>query len=312
MTTSGYDLEPERLPVTTSDGIPLYAIRYRASTPVGTPCIILHGIASHLGWYAPLAEELARRGTTTIIFDRRGVARSGGPRGHMDRWQDVVEDILLVADAAGLTQSPFHLIGISLGGLFALATSLLHRNRVGRLVLMAPALKSRITIPLNRRLRVLQRAFTDPEHLYEIPFGPETIADRDDWRQALLADDERTRMVSARFLVQMYGMQKFVRRTLDRLRTPTLMLLGGKDRVIDNDAILTMLDGLSIPVQAEVFEQACHLMPSAIPRNEIIERVLEQFETDCAYGGPFRVDHNGAHFADELLPPPPPPFVRID
>jgi pimeloyl-ACP methyl ester carboxylesterase len=228
----------------------------------------------------------------------------------MNRWQEVVEDTLRVADAAGFGSEPFHLIGVSLGGLFAMGTALLHADRVSRIALFAPAHKSRIAVPHNRRLRILQRAYTNPQRLYELPFGPAEVVDRADWQHVLEGDPLRTRFVSARFLVQMFGMQKFVRSCLKKFETPTLLLLGGRDRVIDNSAVLSMVSPLSIPLEVVVFEHAAHIIPSSVPRSVIVGQILNHFHREDVSSGKVRVSVNEEVYALELLSPPPPLLIE--
>lgn len=296
---------PEHLEVAAEDGVPLRGLLHRAKEERTAPCLVLHGIASHAGWYAGLAELLASGGVTTIVADRRGAGRSGGTPGHMDSWRQVVEDALRIAAATVPDAPRVHLLGLSLGGLFALSAALRHPDRIGRLALFAPALKSRIRVPLHRRLRVLLRSRTNPSRLYEIPFGPGELVDREDWRAALAADPLRTTRVSARFLVQMFAMQKFVRSGLDRIPSPTRVFLAGRDRIIDSESVLDMLRGRSIPFEAEVFPEAAHIIPSSLPRDALLRRLVSHFTAESDPPVEFRYTVCGDAWPADSLPPPP-------
>src|SRR5688572_1998102 len=63
----------------------------------GPVVLMLHGIASHMGWYSGIAEELQSRGISVYLFDRRGVARSEGTRAHASAWAVLVTDVVHLA-----------------------------------------------------------------------------------------------------------------------------------------------------------------------------------------------------------------------
>ncbi len=66
---------------TASDGLSLPYRCFRAAQPKAS-LVYLHGIQSHGAWYVETAEELARRGYSVYLPDRRGSGLSPGPRGH--------------------------------------------------------------------------------------------------------------------------------------------------------------------------------------------------------------------------------------
>jgi alpha-beta hydrolase superfamily lysophospholipase len=258
-----------------SDGVSLALLECPAEGP--SAAILVHGIASHQGWYGGLARGLAGEGISTYVPDRRGVGRSTGTPGHMNAWRRVVEDIMTVRGHVEKRHPgrPIHLIGISLGAMFSTAAALIHPGAFAGLIMSAPAFASTIRIPLTRRLGVLRRALVDPTHLYDLPFGPEEITHPGPWRDAILDDPLRTRAVSARFFLQMIRLQGFVRRHVPELRIPTCALLAGDDRVIDNPAVRRiLLRAASSELHIETFVGAPHILPSALPRNLLLERIL--------------------------------------
>src|SRR5690606_4186780 len=55
------------------------------------------------------------------------------------------------------------------------------------------------------------------------------------------SDPLRIRHVTARFLLTSRALDTWIARRLASLRTPMLLLLAGRDRIIDNDAVRTLL-----------------------------------------------------------------------
>lgn len=250
----------------------------------GGPVVVLvHGIASHMGWYRPLADALAAEGVSVYLPDRRGSGLSGGERGHMPAWRTLVEDLLRVLDAVSERHPgrSISLLGISLGAVVATATALLHPERIDRLALLAPGFASKIRVPLVRRLRVLRRAFVSPTKLYDLPFGVDALTSLPAWQAALAADSLRTTRVSARFLVEMFKLQRRTLKRLPSLRNPLLVLLAGDDAIIDNPPILRSLSRLPPALlHAEIWEGASHLLPASRPRKDLLARLVPWFRRE--------------------------------
>src|ERR671919_959749 len=77
-----------------SDGVNLHYLRWSSGrSPPWAVIIFLHGIASHAGWFGETAADLNRQGVAVYGPDRRGSGRSGGPRGHLDRYQRPLDDL---------------------------------------------------------------------------------------------------------------------------------------------------------------------------------------------------------------------------
>ncbi len=97
----------------------------------GLPILFHHGIGSSAalwrGWYPVLVDRYPM-----IVFDMRGCGRSHIP-GPDFAWSldRMVEDLLAVADAAGLAR--FHLVGEPIGGTIALAATIARPDRIATL-----------------------------------------------------------------------------------------------------------------------------------------------------------------------------------
>jgi 3-oxoadipate enol-lactonase len=87
------------------------------------------------GWWRTVP-VLAEAGLRVIAFDNRGVGRSERAPGPYTT-AEMADDAVSVLDAAGIGAA--HVYGISLGGMIAQEVALRHPDRVGALVLAAPA-----------------------------------------------------------------------------------------------------------------------------------------------------------------------------
>ncbi|MEN9786424.1 MAG: hypothetical protein RLZZ299_1688 [Pseudomonadota bacterium] len=120
---------------TSPDGFQLRVVRWGA--PDSPEVLILHGLAEHAGRYRHVAEAFVARGWSVRIAELRGHGKSHGRRGHVDAWQQYVDDVVAVrADMA--PDSP--VVAHSMGGLVALEALRVGAIRPSRLALSNPLL----------------------------------------------------------------------------------------------------------------------------------------------------------------------------
>jgi 3-oxoadipate enol-lactonase len=97
----------------------------------GPPLLMIPGLGASRHVYAPVVPLLAER-LRVVVFDPRGVGESGFTAGPYTMTQ-LAADAAAVLDSAGLDQAAVW--GASMGGMVAQHLTLLHRERVSRLVL---------------------------------------------------------------------------------------------------------------------------------------------------------------------------------
>ncbi len=97
----------------------------------GTPLVLIHGWATHLGYWDPNMEQLARR-HRVIRYDRRGFGSASGKK---DITADPA-DLKELLDRIGLPRA--HVMGHSEGANVALAFALRYPEMVDGLILFGP------------------------------------------------------------------------------------------------------------------------------------------------------------------------------
>ena len=272
-------MEFSTLDVQTADGHILKVGVYSGDAS-GPSVLILHGLYSHMGWYTSLGEALAERGATVFLLDRRGAGISEGLAGHMDSWLHVVDDLRRVVARVRAVRPTASVcaLGVSLGAAMTLAASLVEPGLFQRQVALSPGLAPALQISLLRRLGVATLAYARPRRLHDLPFTVDQLSDKIDVRERLWSDPLRTRAVTARFLLEVFRMQRFVRREIVHLGVPLLALLAAKDALIDNELVLRTLNRVeNAPVRVEIFEEAHHVLPASVPLSELVGRIWHWF-----------------------------------
>ncbi len=99
------------------DGTKLY-LKKEVEEKDHAVCVIVHGLCEHQGRYDYVAEKLHEAGIGAYRFDHRGHGRSEGERTYYDTFDQMLDDVNMVVDAAiqENPELPVFLLGHSMGG----------------------------------------------------------------------------------------------------------------------------------------------------------------------------------------------------
>ncbi len=179
---------------------------------------------------------MASAGLDVHAFDLRGNGGSGGRRGHVDRWEqlhdDLAERVAAVRTVAGTR--PVVLYGHSMGGLIVLGYLLSERRKPDFVVLSSPGLDT----TLASWKKSLAPAMSRVVPTLAIPNGVDgSTLSRDPAVAAAFADDPLAAKAStARFAAEGLTEQARCRRDYAGLTLPTLVLHGLDDGLVPPEA----------------------------------------------------------------------------
>ena len=188
--------------VRTSDGVELHCLRwYDGRPPPWAAVIFLHGIASHGGWFTETAADLATAGVAVYAPDRRGSGRSGGPRGHLDRYERALDDVdemvrLVSAEHPG---TPLFLAASSWAAKLGVVYAALRPAPLSGLLLLGPGLLPRVSLSRTRQLVVVVGHLVAPTARLGIPLTPELYTTNPRYLDAIRADRLRLLKATTRF-----------------------------------------------------------------------------------------------------------------
>lgn len=233
---------------TGSGGVRLFYRLWRGKEPARASVVMVHGANEHSGRYRQVAEFLVGHGFEVAAFDQRGYGRSGGPRCHVDRFGQYLEDlhqfVTMVSQRAVGRCKPV-LIGHSLGGLIAFSYAVAHPDSIAALIVSSPwfALRMKVS-PVEQVLapvmaRVLPRlqrpANVRPEHLSR---DPEMV-------RAYREDPLVGTTATPRWFVECSRAAWRARHELaPRLSVPALFLQGEDDRIVDPEATRAVFEAI--------------------------------------------------------------------
>jgi alpha-beta hydrolase superfamily lysophospholipase len=138
-------------------GVSLYRQWWRPCAGARGAVVIVHGLKDHSSRYGAFAERLVARGFAVHAFDLRGHARSEGPRGWVDVFDDYTDDLeTMVRCVRGREKrAPLFVFGHGMGGVVAALWALETQAKVDGVVLSAATLQADSTPAEARSTRLL-------------------------------------------------------------------------------------------------------------------------------------------------------------
>ncbi|MGE0374356.1 MAG: alpha/beta fold hydrolase [Planctomycetaceae bacterium] len=239
----------------TSDG---RMLKYRHWMAEGGPratVVAVHGIQSHPGWYGESSSALASAGIDVRFLDRRGSGLNREERGSAATASRLMDDVaefahMVVAGTQDIpSRPPLILLGVSWGARLAVAVCDRDPDLFDGLALLYPGLCTRVRPTIVQRgLLRLAKTLGGGRILIRVPLAPEQFTSVPRWQAFVRDDPLAIRRVTVSFLVAGEELARSSVRALRRLRLPRLVMLAGKDEIVDVDRTRELL--LRIPADS--------------------------------------------------------------
>jgi pimeloyl-ACP methyl ester carboxylesterase len=114
----------------------------------GPPLVMLRGLGRCMQHWLGYERELAEH-YRVITMDLRGIGQTTLPLSFTHRIHDLAGDVVAVLDALGIEQA--HVLGVSLGGMVALATGLEHPTRCLSVITINTSIAGQRTLRMSPR-----------------------------------------------------------------------------------------------------------------------------------------------------------------
>jgi pimeloyl-ACP methyl ester carboxylesterase len=238
----------------------------------GDPVVLLHGFPQNSSSFDRMSPALHSAGLRTLAPDQRGYSPRARPEGRSAyRMREVVDDVLALLDAAGLSSA--HVVGHDWGGIAAWALAAWHPWRVRTLTALSvphPAAMAQAMAHSDQALRSSYIGF------FQLPVVPEgvllagggTVLRRGLLRGGLPEDLVETYVSRMREPGALTAALNWYRALPLSLRTPagvvrvpTLHVWGAGDAFLSRAAVEASREFVAAPYALEVLEDGNHWVP---------------------------------------------------
>jgi alpha-beta hydrolase superfamily lysophospholipase len=257
--------------------------KYNTSAIPKARLICIHGIQSHAGWYEYSCRRLSQAGLEVYFVDRRGSGMNASARGDAPSFRrlldDLAEFIQQLRQAPG-GPGPIFMMAISWGGKLAVAFERRHPGLVDGLILACPGFFPVVGPTFRERLAILIARFRQPIRLFSVPLSDPELFTANPVRQRFIRHDTLSlRHATARLLVESVRLDAYVRGAGSRILIPVLLLLAGRDRIINNERTRRFVNGFaSKDKQIIEYREAHHTLEFEADPERFIDDVRQWIE----------------------------------
>jgi alpha-beta hydrolase superfamily lysophospholipase len=247
-----------------------------------TALVYLHGIESHAAWFDEAADRLADRGYDVYCLDRRGSGinreNRGFTSGHVDSYETLLADIRTFVEPLRAQYESLFLVGLSWGGKLALSYGLTHPEDCDGLVLITPGLRSLVDVDAGTKLYILAASGLDPTGMVGVPIEPEMFTTTPTFLDKIKRDPLKLHYASTSFFMQSHALDWFIDRNMASNELPILLFLAGQDRIIDNEAVVSVLEhGAQDTLDVIDYEDQTHSIQFDAPQR-LVDDMVEWLE----------------------------------
>lgn len=277
--------QPEIRRFAASDGYRLHYRHWRTGSgqPLGY-IVGLHGIQSHSGWYEYSSRRLAEAGFEVSFLDRRGSGLNEDQRGHAPHCERLLNDVVqFLGDVRDRRNrrapvSPVILLAVSWGGKLAAPVAGRRPELVDALALLYPGLCAQVR-PKRHQLLQLRLAVALGLHRRRVTVpldDPALFTDDPKWQQFIREDEKALHEVTVSLLNANRQLDGIVQSVPDRLRCPTLLMLAGRDRIIDNRATRQWFERIATADRKLIeYPEAAHTLEFEADREQVVGDLLD-------------------------------------
>ena len=250
--------------------------------------VVVHGYAEHSGRYDEMAMHFAQRGFAVHAYDQIGHGRTAGPRGHADRFDHLIDDLIHFLEIVSKDHSdlPMSLVGHSMGGLVVAAAVAFRKPQLEKVVLSGAllqlgskgdGLRQSLSLGVARVLSVFapRLAIATGLDVQGISRDPEVIRR---YQQDPFVEDR----MSVRFAAGMSQMVRAMSTAASEIETPILVMHGGDDPICPESGSHRLFANLRTDVarqsQLEIYPELRHEIFQEPERERVWQDMIQFIE----------------------------------
>ena len=153
------------------------------------------------------------------------------------------------------------LLGVSWGGKTAAGVQKYRPGLTDGVILLCPGFYPRVSLSFWEKCRVLWARLHAPKKMFPVPLSDPTLfTQTEKWLRFLRDDPLSLREATARFLCMSAVLDFYLRGVPRWMTAPTLVMLAGRDRIIDNDKTRRFVGRFAGPKEIVEYPEAHHTL----------------------------------------------------
>lgn len=273
------------------DGYRLPLSRWQALGNARAIVLALHGLNDYSFAFDSVGLYLVQHGITVIAYDQRGFGNSAGHglwHGSERLSADLVSMTALLREH--YTDRPLYLLGESMGGAVVLTSLASTALDVDGIILVAPAVWARDSMPFYQRFGLWVAAHTLPGTQLTGEGLDLKPSDNIEMLQALSRDDL---VIKATRVDVLYGISNLMDRAMlasNAAAGNILLMYGMQDEIIPAQPICELYERLAnsatTRLAAIAYENGYHMLTRDLQADVVLEDIAAWIETDEKHDNP--------------------------
>ena len=198
-----------------------------------------------------------------FFLDRRGSGLNEQARGDSPGFRRLLRDVAEFLEEKRRTEpgKKTFVVGISWGGKTAAGVEKHRPGLMDGIALLCPGFRPRVSLSPGEKWAVAWARLTRPTRTFPVPLSdPALFTATEKWLRFLREDPLSLRRATARFLFGSVLLDFYLRNVGPRTRLPVLLLLAGRDRIIDNDRTRRFVGRFAGPTEVIEYPDAHHTL----------------------------------------------------
>lgn len=243
--------------------------------------IVVHGFAEHLGRYEYIKDKLYESDFAVYRYDLRGHGRTEGEKGHIDSFNQFIEDTDELVNLAHeeFSQLPIYMLGHSMGGLITFSYGLKHKDKLKGQILSGAAVRKVPQVEGVKGGLIQFLNFFAPKMRVEQELSEDICTDKKVVK-AYEKDPLVLKDATLNFYVQfLLKGTKFVEDNIQGYNYSCLILHGEKDKIIPKEASTYIYKNISSKdKEIKIYKGLYHEILNEVEKDIVIKDIINWIE----------------------------------
>lgn len=256
-------------------------IRFNKWSPKKTEhiFIFLNGLESHAGWFSSMAVDFTKKNIVTYAIDRRGSGLNSKNTGTYRQWiSDVFELTKIAKQQKPHTKT--HLVSICFGAKLATACAIKQPDEFESLIYMSPGISVKVTPTPIEKLIIAGDILSPFSFNIRSPIkDDEMFTDSPEALYFLYGDKLRTYSPRASDFYQAQRINAYILKNLNKIKTPSLVLLAEKDRVLNLEKTKRIFATFAKKPKIIIYPNSQHVIFFGEAKQKLESDILDYIQT---------------------------------